>query len=132
MYPVLKAIHLTAIATTITLFMLRTAWAFQGSARLRMPLMRWVPHVNDTVLLASALATAAVLGQYPFVNDWLTAKVLALLAYIVLGHITLWRCRNNTQRALWFTASLACFAYILLVARCHDPRAWLCARSLLA
>lgn len=132
MYPVLKAIHLTAIATTITLFMLRAVWAFQGSARLRMPVMRWLPHANDTVLLASALATAAVLGQYPFVNDWLTAKVLALLAYIVLGHITLWRCRNNQQRALWFTASLASFAYILLVARCHDPRAWLCAQSLLA
>jgi uncharacterized membrane protein SirB2 len=53
--------------------------------------------------------------------------VLALILYIVLGHITLWRSRNNRQRAAWMAASLAVFAYILMVAGCHDPRVWVCA-----
>lgn len=126
MFPVLKGIHLAAVAFTLGLFVARSVWAFQGSALLRHPVMRWLPHVSDTVLLFGALGTAAVIGQYPFVNPWLTTKVMALLAYIVLGHITLWRCRNNAQRALWFTASLATLAYIMLVARCHDPRVWVC------
>lgn len=126
MFPLLKGLHLAAVALTLVLFVLRSAWAFQGSPRLRMPLMRWLPHANDTVLLFGALGTAAALGQYPFVNDWLTAKVLALVLYILLGHVTLWRSRNNAERAAWFTASLAVFAYIVMVARCHDPMAWSC------
>ena len=126
MFAVLKGIHLTTVALTLFLFILRGAWAFQGSALLRHPVIRWLPHANDTVLLGSALGTAATIGQYPFADDWLTAKVLALLLYIVLGHITLWRSRNNRQRAAWMAASLAVFAYIMLVARCHDPRAWTC------
>ncbi len=122
-FAVLKGIHLAAVALTLILFVLRSIWAFQGSPNLRHPVMRWLPHANDTVLLFGALATAATVGQYPFVNDWLTAKVLALLAYITLGHITLWRCRNNAQRAVAMAASLGVFAYIMLVARCHDPMA---------
>lgn len=132
LYAVVKGIHLAAIITTITLFLLRSAWAFAGSDKLRMPVMHWLPHVNDTVLLLSALGTAAVIGQYPFVNSWLTAKITALVVYILLGHMTLWRSRNNMQRAFWFSAAILSFVYIVLVARCHDPRAWLCAQSLLA
>lgn len=132
LYLTLKGIHLATIATTIALFLLRSVWAFAGSSRLRMPVMHWLPHVNDSLLLASALATAAVIHQYPFVHSWLTAKILALVVYILLGHITLWRARNNAWRTLWFTSALITFAYIVLVARCHDPRAWLCVQSLLA
>ena len=127
MFFVLKSIHLTTVGLTLFLFILRSAWAFQGSPLLRHSVIRWLPHANDTVLLGSALGTAATLGQYPFVDDWLTAKLLAVLLYIVLGHITLWRSRDNRQRAAWMAASLAVFAYILLVARCHDP--WACIGS---
>lgn len=126
MFAVLKGVHLATIALTLTLFLLRAAWAFAGSPRLRAPLVRWLPHANDTVLLASALGTAALLGQYPFVDDWLTAKVLALVAYVLLGHMALWRARSTAERAVWTAAALAAFAYIVLVARCHDPRPWVC------
>ncbi len=126
MFALLKGIHLTAVALTLILFVLRSVLAFRGSPLLHHPVIRWLPHVNDTVLFGGALGTAAVLGQYPFVNDWLTAKVLALVLYIALGHVTLWRSRTPTQRALWMTASLAVFGYIVLVARCHDPWVWAC------
>ncbi len=121
MYALLKGTHLAAIAVTLGLFLLRAWWAFSASPLLRRPLMRWLPHANDTVLLASALGTAAVVGQYPFVHDWLTAKLVALVAYILLGHMALWRARNRTERALWTSAALAVFAYIVGVASCHDP-----------
>ena len=126
LFPVLKGIHVASVAATLFLFVLRDAWAFSGSPRLRHPVMRWLPHANDTVLLFAALGTAATIGQYPFVNDWLTAKVSALVAYIVLGHMALWRSRTNGERAAWTAAALATFFYIMLVARCHDPMPWHC------
>jgi uncharacterized membrane protein SirB2 len=67
-----------------------------------------------------------MLGQYPFVNDWLTAKALALVAYVLLGHMTLWRARTNGERIIWLTSALAVFVYIMLVAQCHDPNVWAC------
>ncbi len=129
LYPVLKGIHLTTVTLTLALFLVRSVWAFQGSARLRGRVIGWLPHVNDTVLFGSAFGTAATIGQYPFVNGWLTAKLLAMILYIVLGHFALWRSRDNRQRAAWMAAALAVFAYILMVARCHDPRVWVCAGS---
>ena len=46
---------------------------------------RWVkivPHLVDTLLLASAVALAVMSHQYPLANGWLTAKVAGLLIYI--------------------------------------------------
>jgi uncharacterized membrane protein SirB2 len=123
MFAILRATHITSVFVTLGLFVLRAYWAFLDSPKLRMPLMRWLPHANDTLLFVAALGTAAALGQYPFVNDWLTAKILALFLYIVLGHITLWRCRTNGQRTVALAAALTTFAYIMMVARCHDAMA---------
>ncbi|HEV8096842.1 MAG TPA: SirB2 family protein [Burkholderiales bacterium] len=63
----------------------------------------------------------------PFVHGWVTAKVLALLAYIGLGVLAL-RGRTSTVRGAAFGAALAVAAYIVAVAVTHDPRgplAWL-------
>jgi len=72
---------------------------------------RWVrvlPHVVDTALLASAIALAVALGQYPLVNGWLTAKLAGLLAYIVLGSIALKRGRTRKIR-IWHSAAQSWF-----------------------
>ena len=122
MLVIARTTHVAMVIMTIGFLVLRSVWAFAGSARLKSPVVRTLPHVIDTVLLVSALGTAALLHRYPFVDDWLTAKFFGLLAYIVLGHVTLWRVRNNRQRAAALTATLAVFAYIVLVAISHDPR----------
>lgn len=120
-YSLLKHIHLTTIAVTLTLFLLRGAWMMMDSPRLKARWVRIVPHVNDTLLLASGIGLAMLLQQYPLVHGWLTAKLFALLAYIVLGTIALKRGRTRTQRiAAWF-AALAVFGYMLAVARAHAP-----------
>jgi uncharacterized membrane protein SirB2 len=121
MFLIARSTHIAMVLLTIGFLVLRSVWAFAGSARLKSPIVRTLPHVIDTVLLISALGTAVLLHRYPFVDDWLTAKFFGLLAYIVLGHITLWRVKNNRQRAVALTATLAVFAYIVLVAISHDP-----------
>jgi uncharacterized membrane protein SirB2 len=126
MFAAFKVTHLATVTLTLALFVLRAIWAFTGSPLLRHPVMRWLPHVNDTILLASALGAAALLGQYPFVNSWLTAKLVALIAYILLGHMALWRAPTTVARAAWTSAALMSFAYIVAVAWCHDPKVLVC------
>jgi len=80
---------------------------------------RWVrvaPHVVDTVLLASAIALAVTIGQYPLVHGWLTAKLFGLVAYIVLGMVALKRGRTRAARITAFCGALLVFAYIVAVA----------------
>ena len=89
---------------------------------------RWVrilPHIIDTLLLTTAIALTVVLSQYPFINSWLTAKVLALLAYIVFGTIALKRGKSKTIRITALVLALISVAYIVWVARSHSPWPWL-------
>ncbi len=83
--------------------------------------MRIVPHVIDTILLASAIALAVMLRQYPLVHGWLTAKVFGLLFYIGLGMVALRRGKTRgTRIAAWFSAQ-AVFFYIVAVALTRNP-----------
>jgi uncharacterized membrane protein SirB2 len=133
----LKLVHMGAAALSVGLFALRgflsfraqrgIAWfdAIPRSARDDTP--RWtrvVPHVIDTLFLATGIWLAVRLGQYPFVQPWLTAKVLALVAYIILGSIALKRGPTKAIRAAAFVAALAVFAYIVGVARTRHPWSW--------
>jgi uncharacterized membrane protein SirB2 len=125
-YPILKALHVGSVALSVGLFALRGGLMLAGSALLARPLLRVGPHVVDSVLLASAVALTLVIGQYPFVASWLTAKVLALPAYIALGSLALRPGRGRWLRAGAFAAALAVVAYILATALHHDPdpRRW--------
>jgi len=120
-YPLLKQIHLLTVALTLALFLLRGWWMLRDSPRLHQRWVRIVPHVNDTVLLASALGLMVIVHQYPFVHDWLTAKVVALVVYIVLGSIALKRGRTKRTRTIAFIGALAAFAYIVASALTRSP-----------
>jgi uncharacterized membrane protein SirB2 len=120
-YLLLKQLHLATIAITLTLFLLRGAWMVMGSSLLQARWVRIVPHLNDTLLLASGIALAVLMQQYPLVHGWLTAKFFALIVYIVLGTIALKRGKTKAQRiAAWFAALLV-FGYMVAVARAHAP-----------
>ena len=118
---ILKSLHISCAALSYTLFLLRGIWHLHDSPILRQRWVRIAPHLIDTVLLASAIALACSIGQYPFVDSWLTAKVMALLLYIVLGSVALKYAKALTPRVLaWLTAQ-AVFGYIVLVAINHNP-----------
>ncbi|KVW94310.1 SirB2 family protein [Thiobacillus denitrificans] len=120
-YSLIKNLHLATIALSLALFVLRGVWMMADSPRLQARWVRIVPHLIDTLLLASGIGLAVLIQQYPLVHGWLTAKVLALIAYIVLGTLALKRGKTRGQRiAAWFTALLV-FAYMVAVAITHDP-----------
>ena len=115
-YVTIKYVHIASAMLSGSLFLLRGLWMMRESPMLQHRVVKTLPHVVDTVLLASALIMVFWSGQYPFVQNWLTAKVLALIAYITIGTIALKRGGTKTQRVSAFFAALLVFAYIGLVA----------------
>jgi uncharacterized membrane protein SirB2 len=86
------------------------------------PALKYLSYLIDTTLLTAAVLLTLILHQYPFVQSWLTAKVLLLVVYIVLGVFALRRGRSRASRAVYFVAALAVFLFIVSIAIAHDPR----------
>jgi uncharacterized membrane protein SirB2 len=120
-YALLKAVHVGSAMLSIAGFTARCILMLRESPALNARFVRIAPHVVDTVLLASAIALAWLSGQYPFHQPWLTAKVLALVVYIVLGAVALRRGRPKAVRAAAFAAALATVLYIVSVALTRNP-----------
>ena len=120
-YATVKALHVACAALSITGFALRGALMLADSPLLGSRLARVAPHVVDTGLLGSAIYLALVSGQYPFQQGWLTAKVLALVAYIALGTVALKRGKSRAMRAAAFVLALAMVFYLVSVALTRSP-----------
>ena len=116
-----KYLHVTCVVLSVSLFVLRATLELMAKPWRQWRLLKVAPHVVDTVLLTSALWLAWRIGQYPFVNGWLTAKVLALLAYILLGMRALGKNTLASQRLPSFVAALLSVGYIVGVALTHSP-----------
>lgn len=117
----IKHLHVTCVVVSVSLFLLRGSLELSGRQWRQKKWLRIVPHVVDTVLLSSALWLAWRIGQYPFVEGWLTAKVLALFAYILLGMRALGKNTPRNQRLPYFAAALLSVAYIVGVALTRSP-----------
>ncbi len=115
-YLAVKYLHMTCAILSGSFFLLRGVWMLADSSLLQRRWVKTLPHGIDTLLLGSALVLVFWSGQYPFVQPWLTAKVLALVAYIVLGTVALKRGKTKGVRAFALLAALTVFAYILAVA----------------
>jgi uncharacterized membrane protein SirB2 len=122
-YLALKHFHMTCAGLSLFLFLLRGGWMFAGSARLNSGFSRIVPHVVDTFLLASGIGLVFITRQYPLQQSWLTAKLVGLVIYIILGSIALKRGRTPAVRGAAFVAAIAVFLWIVATARAHSP--WL-------
>ncbi|MBS8241099.1 invasion protein [Marinobacter lipolyticus] len=84
-YLILKHLHMTTAYLTVVLLALRLLLDAVGKPDWRQTPLRWIPHANDTVLLAAAISLLFVTPWMPFVHGWLTAKVFLLIGYIVAG-----------------------------------------------
>jgi uncharacterized membrane protein SirB2 len=112
----LKHLHVTCVVLSISGFLVRGVWMMRESPWLQKKWVRVAPHIIDTILLGSAILLTMQIQQYPFVHHWLTAKVLALLAYIIIGAIGLKYGSTKKIRVSAWLAAIAIFVYIVLVA----------------
>jgi len=117
--------HGTFVVTSILLFVLRGGLMLADSPALAKPLLRVLPHVVDTLLLASALWLVSVM-HLPFLQTpWLVAKVVGLVLYIVLGSVALRRGRSRRVRVTAFVLALVTVSWIVSVAILHHPAGFL-------
>ena len=121
-YAQIRAVHVSAVTVSGLLFVLRAGafnlldarWPRAMPARL----LSWGV---DTVLLTAALMLMTVVRQYPFVDAWLTVKVLSLVVYIGLGTQAFAMARSRRTRIGFLIAAMAVFGFIVTVAHAHDP-----------
>lgn len=120
-YLQLLYVHVTCVAISGTGFALRGLLMLAESPLLRRRWVRVLPHLVDTVLLASAIGLAVWSRRSPIAEAWLGAKIVALVAYVVLGALALRRARTRAGRVRAFVAALLVFAYIVGVAISKSP-----------
>ena len=120
-YLALKHLHVTCVVLSGLGFCLRGWWMLRESPLRQHRLTRVLPHIVDTLLLGSALTMAWLSGQYPFVNGWLTAKFVGLLAYILFGMMALKRGRTLAIRTRFLALAVLAYTYIVSVALTRNP-----------
>ena len=115
-YLAIKHLHLSCVVLSGLGFLIRGRWMLQQSPMLQKHWVRILPHIVDSTLLGSAITLVYLSGQYPLANHWLSAKLLGLLAYIVLGAVALKRGKSVIVRRNCFVLAICCYVYIVGVA----------------
>jgi uncharacterized membrane protein SirB2 len=120
-YATVKLIHIGAVALSAAGFVVRFVMFASAPHRVRSTFVRIAPHVVDSVLLASAIALALLIRANPLTLPWLSAKLIALVLYIVAGNVALGAGRSFAVRCGAFFAALSIYAYIVAVAITRNP-----------
>lgn len=120
-YVVLKHLHVSCVALSGFGFFVRGLGVLRGAGWVQKPWVRVAPHVVDSLLLGSALLMAWLSAQYPFAQDWLTGKLLGLLAYIGCGTMALKRGRNLQEKRVFFLLALLAYGYVVNTALTRQP-----------
>ena len=115
MFAMTKTLHLVTVITSLSFFVLRAFWMVQTAARLNARWVRITPHVIDTALFVSGVLLVVQTGRYPL-PDWLVAKFIGLLCYIVFGSLALRRAPTLTLRVVSLAGALVAGCYVVLVA----------------
>jgi len=118
-YSEVKLVHmLMALASGSLLFihgliLMRRPAGFVANA------LRYLRYGIDTILITAALMLTNIVQQYPFINSWLSVKLVLLMVYLGLGQILLYSAHSQQQRFIaWFLALLT-LLYIFSVAETH-------------
>ena len=124
LYTIVKPIHITAVVLSGLLFFWRGLRALMSYPNNGFA-YRVLPHIIDTVLLASAIYLSYLMQQYPFVHAWLTAKVVGLILYIAFGYMAVKKAKGFIEKLFYFLLATATFIYIVGAAYLHTPWSWL-------
>src|SRR5262245_24838609 len=117
MYSVVKQLHVATVVVSWMLFFVRGVWMIADSPRLKARWVRVVPHVNDTILLVAGVYLATFVGLQP----WIVAKLVALVAYILIGMVAITRGSTKPVRIAAWVAAQCVLLYIVAVALRKSP-----------
>ena len=125
-YAQIKWLHIAMVLCSGSLFALRgllvqtgrTGWAMAAP-------VRCLSYAIDTTLLTAAMMLLTILPGTVFANGWLALKLTLLVAYVVLGSLALTRGRTPRQRRVCYVLALLVFAFVVTIARSHQPYGFL-------
>lgn len=120
-YTLLLHLHVTTALISVLLFFGRGIWVMQHPQRARPRWMKWLPHLNDSILLVLGIMLMRTIQQYPITSSWLTYKLIALLIYILLGMVVMKWANTRRSRLIAWVSALVVFAYMVGVAVTKQP-----------
>lgn len=122
----IRHVHIAAVSLSGTLFFIRAvAGNIFGATWIMSAPVRYLSYTIDSILLTAALMLMTIVHQFPFVDAWLTVKVLLLVCYIGLGSFALKRGKSRAARLGFSAAAIAVFTFIVGVAQTHNPLGFL-------
>ena len=117
----LHLLHVSCALLSVGGFTLRGYWMMTDNPLRQRRLARVLPHIIDTLLLASAVGMLVIWQTGPQQLPWLIAKIAGLLLYIVLGMVALRFGRTRRIRIASFALALLTAGYIIAVAYTKAP-----------
>lgn len=120
-YFALKQAHMGFVYLSGSLFALRGAAVLAGAHWAMARPLRRLSVAVDVALLGAALLVLAALQFQPAGMAWLWVKLALLPVYVVLGSFALKRARGRSAKAVFWLLALACFGFMISVARAHHP-----------
>ncbi len=118
----IKTLHLICVVLSITGFIYRVFLKLHHPEQLKQKWLKILPHIIDTLLLASAIYLIFDLQFYPTEQPWLLAKIILLFVYILLGFITLRFGRS--QKMILISAIFAIGTFAMMVAIALTKQVW--------
>ncbi len=116
-YLQVKQLHMFCAYLSVGLFIGRLLLDMAGKPGWRDSPARYLPHINDSLLLTLAFTLLAIGPWQPFVHQWLGFKILLLVGYILFGIGALKQSLSLSLRAACVAMALAHLCGIFYLAR---------------
>ena len=114
-YIALKHLHVTFVAISVLLFVLRFFWRSIDAKVAQQKWVKIVPHVIDTFLLLTIVGLLLHWGQWPWETPWLLNKLLGLVGYIAFGLVAM-KAQTAAFRFCGFIIALGWIGFLFHVA----------------
>lgn len=114
LYPAVKHTHMMLVAMSVIFFIVRFVLHLRQSPIMEKKFVKVAPHVIDTFLLLSGFTLCFMIKQYPFVDPWMTEKIICVAAYIALGIMAL---KSNRNKLFKFFAFFGAIGWVVLAAK---------------
>ena len=121
----IRLFHVSCVSLSGGVFLSRGLLRIGDAPLANARALRIASYVIDTALLGAGILLTLILHQYPFIDAWLTVKVVLLVVYISLGLVALKRAQTHGVRIIAYLAAMATYAFIIGVAVTHHPAGWL-------
>lgn len=120
-YLTLKYLHIICVAGSFSLFFIRGIWLLRSYPHAQEPWIKALPHVVDSLLVASAIGMLIMAPKGIWDGNWMLVKVVLVIVYAMMSVLVLRLAKSKTQRVLLWITALLVFLFATTVSVLHHP-----------